>query len=171
MKSPKMLLVSLAVLVGITQVAVGFSVLSNPKSSASSLHAISSIVDDNDDEVPITSRRSIFTSAVSGAILLSGFSPEPAHAVVGTLPEFADTNAIVQGVTIDVVDKAQQDNMINFLVNGFDFQVLRKRIKGPVEDTVGNPRFGFIITTLFRSSHLIFFQRCQIENIVARIWS
>jgi hypothetical protein len=152
MKSPTMLLLSLAVLLVITQVAVGFSVVANPKSSASSLHAISSIVDDNDDEVPITSRRSILTSAVSGAIILSGFSPKPARAVVGTLPEFADTNAIVQGVTIDVVDKAQQDNMIKFLVNGFDFQVLRKRIKGSVEETVGNPKFGFIINTLFHWS-------------------
>ena len=165
-----MLLLPLLILLGITQVAVGFSIISNPKSSASSLHAGSSTVDDDDDKVPITSRRSILTSAVSGAILLSGFSPEPAHAVVGTLPEFADTNAIVQGVTIDVVDKVQQDNMINFLVNGFDFQVLRKRIKGSVEDTVGNPRFG-LITTIYHSSHLLFFRPCRLENIVARIWS
>jgi hypothetical protein len=134
-KSPTMILVPLAVLLGITQVAVGFSILSHPKSSASALRAISSIADDNDDEVPITSRRSILTSAVSGAIILSGISPGPAHAVVGTLPELADTNAIVQGVTIDVVDKAQQDNMVAFLVNGFNFQVLRQRIKGSVQDT------------------------------------
>jgi hypothetical protein len=172
MKSQTMILVSLVVLLGIAQVAVGFSVLSNPKSSASSLHAISSTADDNDDEVPITSRRSILTSAVSGAILLSGIFPEPAHAVVGTLPELADTNAIVQGVTIDVVDKAQQDNMIKFLVNGFDFQVLRKRIKDSVEETVGDSRFGFIDVTLFYSSSSSLLPTLpKIENIVVRIWS
>jgi hypothetical protein len=70
-------------------------------------------------------------------LLLGGVNPEAANAAVGTLPESANTNAIIQGITVNVADKSQQDSMISFLTDGFDFKVLRKRIKGSVEDTVG----------------------------------
>jgi hypothetical protein len=52
------------------------------------------------------------------------------------LPEYAETNAIIQGITINVADKSQQDAMIDFLTKSFDFEVLRKRIVDGVEDTV-----------------------------------
>lgn len=63
-------------------------------------------------------------------------SPLPGHAAVGTLPEYGDTNAIIQGITVNVADKSQQDAMVDFLTKSFDFQVLRKRILDGVEDTV-----------------------------------
>ncbi|KAG7374776.1 hypothetical protein IV203_013871 [Nitzschia inconspicua] len=59
----------------------------------------------------------------------------PASAEVGTLPEFSDTNAILQGLTVNVADASQQEAMIKFLENGFDCKVLRKRIRGNVEET------------------------------------
>lgn len=85
------------------------------------------------------SRRLLLGSAVvaSSSLVFGGLVPDSANAAVGTLPEFADSNAIIQGLTVNVADKSQQDGMIDFLVNGFDFQVLRKRIKGSVEETVG----------------------------------
>ena len=108
--------------------------------------------DDNGCDSPVVvSRRSVLSSSIAmvGAGIASSLfiQPEgylsssptvlrPADAAVGTLPEFADTNAIIQGVTVNVADKSQQDAMINFLTGAFDFQVLRKRIQGSVEDTV-----------------------------------
>jgi hypothetical protein len=59
----------------------------------------------------------------------------PANAAVGTLPELASTNAVLQGITVKVADKSQQDAMISFLVDGFDCKVLRKRIRGGLEET------------------------------------
>lgn len=59
----------------------------------------------------------------------------PANAALGTLPELASTNAVLQGITVKVADKSQQDAMIAFLVEGFDFKVLRKRIRGSLEET------------------------------------
>lgn len=89
-------------------------------------------------------RRAIFHSAAvaSGAFILGESNLKPANAAVGTLPEFADSNAIVQGLTVNVADQSQQNAMIDFLVNGLDFQVLRKRIKGSVEETVRSDRKG-----------------------------
>jgi hypothetical protein len=64
------------------------------------------------------------------------FNPvRPANAAVGTLPELASTNAVLQGITVKVADKSQQDAMISFLVDGFDCKVLRKRIRGGLEET------------------------------------
>jgi hypothetical protein len=51
------------------------------------------------------------------------------------LPEYTDTNNILQGITIRVVDQSQQKAMITFLEDGFDCEVLRKRIVGSVEET------------------------------------
>jgi len=82
-------------------------------------------------------RRDFIGSVASYCALATGLNwlQLPANAAVGTLPEFSDTNAIVQGVTINVADRSQQDDMIKFLENGFDFKVLRKRIVDSVEDT------------------------------------
>jgi hypothetical protein len=83
-------------------------------------------------------RRSLFRRALAVPLVLKVMSiePEPSKAALGTLPEFADTNAILQGLTITVADQSQQDAMIKFLVDGFEFTVTRKRIQGPIEDTV-----------------------------------
>jgi hypothetical protein len=82
-------------------------------------------------------RRALFnTAAVASGSLILGTSSKPAVAAVGTLPEFADSDAIIQGITVNVADKSQQDAMIDFLVRSFDFQVLRKRVRDSVEETV-----------------------------------
>mmetsp|Transcript_49980 Transcript_49980/g.150339 ORF Transcript_49980/g.150339 Transcript_49980/m.150339 type:complete len:387 (-) Transcript_49980:393-1553(-) len=86
----------------------------------------------------ICSRRSVLPK-VSGLaflpVLSSVSNVPPANAAVGGLAEFADANAILQGVTVDVADQSQQDAMIEFLVTGFDFKVLRRRKIGSVTDT------------------------------------
>ena len=47
---------------------------------------------------------------------------------MGTLPEFQDTNAIFHGVTIDVTDKVQYEETIQFFTSCFDgMEVLRQR--------------------------------------------
>ncbi len=83
----------------------------------------------------------ISTSAILSTSLLAGGSPSSiiANAAMGTLPEFADTNAIFQGITIDVTDKAQYEETIQFFTNGFDgMKVLRERggDGGGIRDTV-----------------------------------
>jgi hypothetical protein len=88
------------------------------------------------------SRRSAWkksaTILTGGAMGVAGIvgCPRAGNAAVGTLPEYAETNAIIQGITINVADKSQQDAMIDFLTKSFDFEVLRKRIVDRVEDTV-----------------------------------
>ena len=85
------------------------------------------------------SRRNVLTQgfAVGGALLVAGATPlEDASAAVGALPEFSETNAVLQGLTVNVADQSQQKSMIEFLVNGFGFEVLRQRIRGPIEETV-----------------------------------
>ena len=77
----------------------------------------------------------ILSSCGAAAGIVAGV-PGVAAAAVGSLPEFRETNAILQGITVNVADKSQQDAMIDFLVNGFNFKILRKRINDPVEDTV-----------------------------------
>ena len=93
------------------------------------------------DEVsPELSRRKMMTKTAA----LASFSflptaigsPKKSSAAVGTLPEFADTNAIVNGLTINVADASQQEAMIDFLIGAFDFEVQRQRIQGTIEETV-----------------------------------
>lgn len=104
----------------------------------------SSHLNDNEEEQQqqqqtTLSRRSLFQTTAStvllNTLLQSATTSLPANAAVGTLPEFADTNAILQGVTITVSDTSQQDTMIEFLTNGFNFVVLRQRKNGPITDT------------------------------------
>jgi hypothetical protein len=82
---------------------------------------------------------SVFLSSIS-ALSITTSSQSAAVAEVGTIPEFADTNAILQGITVNVADLSQQEAMINFLINAFDCKVLRKRIRGTVEETVSRRR-------------------------------
>mmetsp|Transcript_18948 Transcript_18948/g.52881 ORF Transcript_18948/g.52881 Transcript_18948/m.52881 type:complete len:381 (-) Transcript_18948:175-1317(-) len=85
------------------------------------------------------SRREMMTKtvALASASFLPAATglPELSCADVGTLPEFSDTNAIVQGLTINVADASQQQTMIDFLVGAFSFEVQRQRIQGTVEET------------------------------------
>ena len=111
--------------------------------------------DDDQDQIKAAStsnntRRSILQQAVistsailSSTLLATGgtsTSSTIANAAMGTLPEFEDTNAIFQGVTIDVADKAQYEETIQFFTNSFDgMTVLRERGGdggGIVRDTV-----------------------------------
>lgn len=85
-----------------------------------------------------SSRRSFVAQsiAVGGSLLVAGaVDVNPSSAAVGTLPEFSDSNAILQGLTVNVADQSQQKSMIEFLVQGFGFEVLRQRITGPIEET------------------------------------
>jgi catechol 2,3-dioxygenase-like lactoylglutathione lyase family enzyme len=81
------------------------------------------------------SRRSFLLQAslLSTSLLVS--SSIPAEAAVGTLPELANANAVLQGVTIRVADQSQQKATVSFFTDAFDFKVLRQRIKGTVEET------------------------------------
>jgi hypothetical protein len=81
-------------------------------------------------------RRNFFSQfMLTISLVYSAVSPLSAQANVGKLPEFLDTNIVLQGITIRVADQSQQKTMIQFLEDGFDFQVLRKRIAGPLEET------------------------------------
>jgi len=59
----------------------------------------------------------------------------PANAAVGSLPEFDDANAVLQGLTVRVADQSQQDSMIAFMTEGFGCRVLRERVRGSVHET------------------------------------
>ena len=86
------------------------------------------------------SRRSMLENGsklLSVPFLMNSMHIEKAHAIVGTLPEFSDTNGVLQGITIDVADLTQQEDMINFLRDGLSFKVLRQRKLNSVTETVG----------------------------------
>lgn len=95
--------------------------------------------DDHNGKDSCGDRRAFLATAASsvaaaGLCLIAG-NPLPASASVGGLPEFADTDAVLRGLTVRVADKSQQDAMIDFMVEGFGCSVLRKRIKDSVEET------------------------------------
>jgi len=103
-------------------------------------HHIDNVPDEYGDNFSAAlSRRKIVTKTAA----LAFFSflptalglPETSSAAVGSLPEFSDTNAIVNGLTINVADVSQQQAMIEFLIGAFSFEVQRQRIKGSVEET------------------------------------
>lgn len=90
-------------------------------------------------------RRSIFRT-FSDSFLTFGSAllyttTKKASAAVGTLSEFSDGNSMIQGITVDVADKSQQDLMIAFLADGFGFKALRTKTKGSVTDTVRHFNF------------------------------
>lgn len=74
-----------------------------------------------------------FLACTATAIGIAVSNPS-ANAAVGTLPEFSDTNAVLQGLTVNVADQSQQQAMIRFLIDSFDMKILRQRIQGPVEE-------------------------------------
>jgi len=61
-------------------------------------------------------------------------NPQSASAAVGSLPEYGDTNAVLQGLTVRVSDGSQFKNMVDFLRDSFDFKVLREQTTGSVSD-------------------------------------
>jgi len=93
----------------------------------------------------ITTRRSLLQQSLLATSILTSTtaqltsSPSVANAAIGTLPEFSNTNAILQSITIDVTDKTQYDETIDFFTKSFDgCKVLRQRNNsgGGVKDTV-----------------------------------
>lgn len=62
-------------------------------------------------------------------------NPLAANAMVGSLPEYSDSNAVLQGITVQVSDSYQQDEMIAFLEDGFGMTKVRQRTQGSVTDT------------------------------------
>ena len=101
------------------------------------------IATSNDDAaVSSAARRSMILLLQQGSgILSSSISNNAANAaMLGSLPEYQDTNAILQGITIDVADESQYEETIQFFLNSFDgMKVLRERQQqqqGGVRDTV-----------------------------------
>jgi len=89
----------------------------------------------HDDSSDYTSRRRFLESASAVAASSLLFSADTAQAAVGSLPEFADSNAILQGITVKVADPSQEKAMRTFLEDAFDCKVLRQRIRGTVTET------------------------------------
>mmetsp|Transcript_34027 Transcript_34027/g.82319 ORF Transcript_34027/g.82319 Transcript_34027/m.82319 type:complete len:428 (+) Transcript_34027:53-1336(+) len=97
-----------------------------------------------DDEIhqhaKTTTRRSLLrrslaaTTAAATALVTATTAPNSHHgalvanAALGTLPEYADANAALAGLTIDVADRNQYDETIAFFTTAFDgMKVLRRR--------------------------------------------
>ena len=92
-------------------------------------------------------RRSILTKlaqsslgVVTSNILLDSTAGRipTAEAAVGTLPEFAETNAVLQGITLNVADFSQYEKMLNFLTDSFDFKILRQRELNGITEAVSS---------------------------------
>jgi len=86
-----------------------------------------------------TSRREMIakSTALASVSFLPALlgSPRISSAAVGSLPELVNSNAYVQGLTINVADSVQQKQMVAFLVDGFSFEVLRQRNQDTIEET------------------------------------
>jgi hypothetical protein len=110
----------------------------------------------DDGSLDVTARtRRAFLFGFGTAMALGGASKD-ASAAVGTLPEFQDTNAILQGLTINVVDQSQLKSFVQFLTQGFGLEILRQRIQGPVEEIVS---FNIAGEECRQLCHSIFFLR------------
>jgi len=105
--------------------ADGFSSFSNGtksrKRNAISLHAAQQHVFDKLGGA--TDRRSLLGRIAATTALLT--SSSPASATVGSLPEYQDTNMVMQGITVKISDPSQLKQMISFLEICFEFKVLR----------------------------------------------
>eukprot|EP00978_Attheya_sp_CCMP212_P001791 scaffold3695_cov54-Attheya_sp.AAC.2 len=118
-----------------------------------SLHARRTTVHDEDEmeematmengvEMQKMTRRGMLNSAAAmaataAATTLAIMPPQESLAAMGSLPELSDpnTNAILQGVTVSVADLSQQEAMIQFLTQGFSFQILRQQTTDSITDT------------------------------------
>jgi hypothetical protein len=114
-----------------------------------SLHARRTDPDEEEMENGVTmtmkmTRRGIMNRAAAmaatAAVTTFGIimPPQESLAAMGSLPELSDpnTNAILQGVTVSVADLSQQESMIQFLTQGFSFQILRQQTTDSITDTV-----------------------------------
>ncbi len=142
--------------------------------------SLESVPDQNGDNVSMElSRRKMMvkTAALASFSFLpvAVGSPASSSAAVGILPEFSDTNAIINGLTVNVADASQQQAMVDFLTGAFDFVVQRQRIQGSVEETVcirqESVNTKDVAISSVQSPHyqqLFFFCRQQIA--VAWVW-
>ena len=128
--------------------------ISSQKKLPTSLRQVNDDDDDDDDGVKdlgmdtaslssiatATSRREMIakSTALASVSFLPALlgSPRISSAAVGSLPELVNSNAYVQGLTINVADSVQQKQMVAFLVDGFSFEVLRQRNQDTIEETV-----------------------------------
>ena len=128
--------------------------ISSQKKLPTSLRQANDDDDDDDDGVKdfgmdtaslssiatATSRREMIakSTALASVSFLPALlgSPRISSAAVGSLPELVNSNAYVQGLTINVADSVQQKQMVDFLVDGFSFEVLRQRNQDTIEETV-----------------------------------
>jgi hypothetical protein len=104
-----------------------------------------------------SSRRRSFIQIITTILALGVPTIHPVNAAVGTLPEFSDTNAILQGITVDVTQEDQLQDMISFLKEGFTFKVLRQRTHGTITDTVCLFELDSILFSLFTINHIVTF--------------
>jgi hypothetical protein len=95
----------------------------------------STLFSNNLDKIRDDGRRNVLSQFLLATSFIYSVLPLSSQANVGKLPELFDTNVILQGITIRVADQSQQKAMIQFLEDGFDFEVLRKRIVGSLEET------------------------------------
>jgi len=112
-------------------------------STTRALHTVYSSNKENDTSFFEPSRRNVLVQglAIGSSFLAAGsIHVEDSLAAVGSLPEFGDTDTILQGLTVNVADQSQQKSMNEFLIQGLGFEVLRRRINGPVEETVSKSR-------------------------------
>jgi hypothetical protein len=79
----------------------------------------------------LSRRRFLLAAASSSTIVIANssplFTPVANAAGLGTLPEFANTNAILQSITIDCDNIVQYEDTLNFFIYSFDMKILRQR--------------------------------------------
>jgi hypothetical protein len=154
--------------------ADAFSATWGVTTSRTFLFATSDINLDEAEKDFSDTRRSVLNKAslAAGTVLASLLSSQASQAAIGSLPELSNANAILQGLTVNVADQSQQDSMINFLVNAFDFQVLRQRKAGSITDTVCYSVFFNCARRSSRKSLICFRPRLIVLAYkVAWIWS
>lgn len=116
---------------------------------------------ENDDvNNGLMDRRSVHgtLSAALGVVTASMIAPLESRAAVGSIPEFANTNAVMQGVTINVAENKQLLDMVNFLREGMNFKVLRQAAKGSVTSVVSLYIY-MIGHNSINSTYLLFFHK------------
>jgi hypothetical protein len=81
----------------------------------------------------LSRRRFLLAAASSSTIVIANssplFTPVANAAGLGTLPEFAYTNAILQSITIDCDNIVQYEDTLNFFIYSFDMKILRQHTR------------------------------------------
>lgn len=114
------------------------SVVNEASQYSLSRHSLELFMHSNQDD-GVMDRRAVHgaISATLGVVTASMIAPSlESRAAVGSLPEFANTNAVIQGITVNVADRRQFLDMIEFLREGMNFKVLRQAAKGSVSSVV-----------------------------------